>query len=369
VKIPAELLPRDGHFGSGPSKIRAEQFAALAAKGPELLGSSHRQAPVKNLVKSFQDGIAQLFDLPEGYQVVLGNGGATAFWDVAAFGLVERRAHHLVLGEFSKKFAKETTRAPFLEEPTVQQIEPGQGADPQFSAGADLYAWPQNETSTGVMLPVHRVPGTGSAQLMAIDATSGAAGLPVDLNQCDVYYFSLQKGFASEGGLWVAILSPTAIERARKIASTDRWIPDFLSLTTAIDNSANAQTYNTPAIASLILADEQVRWLNQSGGLDWAIARTTDSSRRLYDWAQQREWATPFVTDPKYRSQVVGTIDLDDLINADEVLATLRENGIVDAFAYRALHRNQLRVAMFPAIDPDDVTAFTQCVDWVVENR
>lgn len=367
VKIPADLLPRDGHFGSGPSKIRPEQFAALASKGPELLGTSHRQAPVKNLVKSLQDGLAELFDLPEGYRVVLGNGGATAFWDVATFGLVEKHAHHLVLGEFSKKFFGETSRAPFLDESTAQQVEPGQGVVPAFTPGADLYAWPQNETSTGVALPVHRVGGTGEHELMCIDATSGAAGLPVDLRECDVYYFSLQKGFASEGGLWVAIMSPAAIERARRIASGNRWIPDFLDLVTAIDNSEKAQTYNTPAIASLVLADEQVRWLNSSGGLDWAVARTADSSARLYEWAEQREWATPFVADPRYRSQVVGTIDLDERISADEVLAVLRENGIVDAFAYRALKRNQLRVAMFPAVDPHDVSAFTACADWVVD--
>ncbi|WP_446721230.1 phosphoserine transaminase [Luteococcus sp. H101] len=368
LTIPADLLPADGHFGSGPSKVRPEQVADLATRGAELFGGSHRQPPVKNLVRSVQEGLAELFRLPDGYQVVLGNGGATAFWDVATFGLVRERSLHVVLGEFSKKFAAETRRAPFLAEPEVVEVPAGQGATPHATAGVDLYAWPHNETSTGVMLPVHRVAGADEDALVVIDATSGAAGLDVDLTQCDVYYFSPQKGFASEGGLWFAIMSPRALERARQIAQTERWIPAFLSLTTAIDNSAKNQTYNTPAIGPLLLMDEQLRWLNAQGGLAWASARTKDSSGRLYDWAERTEWATPFVADPALRSQVVGTVDLDEGIDAAAVVQTLAANGVLDVFPYRALKRNQIRVGMFPAVDPEDVSQLTRCVDFVVEH-
>jgi phosphoserine aminotransferase len=368
LTIPADLLPAEGHFGSGPSKVRPEQISALAARGAGLFGGSHRQPPVKDLVRSVQEGLAELFQMPDGYQVVLGNGGATAFWDIATFGLVHNRAQHLVLGEFSRKFCKETTRAPFLADPEVIEVPAGQGVAPHATAGVDLYAWPHNETSTGVMLPVQRVEGADEDALVVIDATSGAAGLPVDLNQCDVYYFSPQKGFASEGGLWFAIMSPRALERARQIATTDRWIPDFLSLTTAIDNSAKNQTYNTPAIAPLILMDEQLHWLNEQGGLAWADARTRDSSQRLYQWAEQTEWASPFVADPAFRSQVVGTVDLDASIDAAAVVQALAANGVLDVFPYRALKRNQIRVGMFPAVDPEDVTRLTRCVDFVVAN-
>lgn len=369
TSIPAELLPVDGHFGSGPSKVRAAQFEALARRAPQLLGGSHRQAPVKDLVASVQDGLAQLFQLPDDYQVVLGNGGATAFWDVAAFGLVRERAQHLVLGEFSRKFAKETMKAPFLADPEVVEVPAGQGIAPHASAGVDVYAWPHNETSTGVALPVVRPDGSDDDALVVVDGTSAAAGIPVDASQYDVYYFSPQKGLASEGGLWFAIMSPRAVERARRIAATDRWIPDFLSLTTAIDNSAKHQTYNTPAVAPLILMDEQLAWLNAQGGLAWAAARTRESSSRLYNWAAQREWATPFVADEAFRSPVVGTIDLDESIDAAAVVSTLAANGVLDVFPYRALKRNQLRVGMFPAVDPDDVTALTRCVDFVVDQR
>nr|WP_306291449.1 phosphoserine transaminase [Luteococcus japonicus] len=368
LTIPADLLPAEGHFGSGPSKVRPEQISALVARGSGLFGGSHRQPPVKDLVRSVQEGLAELFQMPDGYQVVLGNGGATAFWDIATFGLVHNRAQHLVLGEFSRKFCKETTRAPFLADPEVIEVPAGQGVAPHATAGVDLYAWPHNETSTGVMLPVQRVEGADEDALVVIDATSGAAGLPVDLNQCDVYYFSPQKGFASEGGLWFAIMSPRALERARQIAATDRWIPDFLSLTTAIDNSAKNQTYNTPAIAPLILMDEQLHWLNEQGGLAWADARTRDSSQRLYQWAEQTEWASPFVADPAFRSQVVGTVDLDASIDAAAVVQALAANGVLDVFPYRALKRNQIRVGMFPAVDPEDVTRLTRCVDFVVAN-
>lgn len=366
ITIPAELLPADGHFGSGPSKVRPEQLDALATRSRELLGSSHRQPPIKNLVASVQEGLAELFTLPEGYQVVLGNGGATAFWDIATFGLVRDRVQHLVLGEFSRKFSTEISRAPFLSAPEIVEVPAGQGVAPHATAGVDLYAWPHNETSTGVMLAVQRVEGAGEDALVVIDATSGAAGLPVDLSQCDVYYFSPQKGFASEGGLWFAILSPAAIERAGQLAAGDRWIPDFLSLTTAIENSAKHQTYNTPAIASLVLMDEQIRWINGQGGLAWASARTKDSSSRLYAWAESTPWARPFVTDPDFRSQVVGTVDLDDSIDAAAVVSALAANGVLDVFPYRALKRNQIRVGMFPAVDPDDVSRLTACVDHVV---
>ncbi|MEL4504665.1 phosphoserine transaminase [Luteococcus sp. H138] len=365
LTIPADLLPRDGHFGSGPSKVRPEQLAALGSRS-ELFGGSHRQAPVKDLVRSVQEGLAELFVLPDGYQVVLGNGGATAFWDVATFGLVRECSQHLVLGEFSKKFAAETRKAPFLGEPEVIEVPAGQGTTAHATAGVDVYAWPQNETSTGVMLPVQRVAGADDDALVVIDATSGAAGIDVDLDQCDVYYFSPQKGFASEGGLWFAIMSPRAIERARRIAETGRWIPAFLSLTTAIDNSAKHQTYNTPAVAPLILMDEQLAWLNAQGGLAWASARTQDSASRLYQWAEQTEWATPFVAEPALRSQVVGTIDLAESIDAAAVVKTLAANGVLDVLPYRALQRNQIRVGMFPAVDPQDVSQLTRCVDYVV---
>jgi len=365
--IPAELLPADGRFGSGPSKVRLEQLDALVDQRA-LLGSSHRQPPVKDLVGSIRTGITELFKLPDGYQVVLGNGGATAFWDIATFGLVRERSHHLVLGEFSRKFAKETAAAPFLAEPSVQEVAPGQGVLPVAHAGADVYAWPHNETSTGVALPVQRVAGADAGALMVVDGTSGAAGLPLDVTQTDAYYFSPQKGFASEGGLWTAVLSPAAIERAHQVAASGRWIPDFFDLVGAIDNSSKNQTYNTPAIATLILMDAQLRWLNANGGLDWAVERTRQSSSRLYDWAERTSWATPFVADPAFRSQVVGTIDLDASIDAARVVSVLAANGVLDVFPYRALRRNQVRVAMFAAIDPDDVSALTACIDYVVEN-
>ncbi|MDM7832298.1 phosphoserine transaminase [Cellulomonas edaphi] len=365
--IPADLLPSDGRFGSGPSKVRLEQLDALVDQRA-LLGSSHRQAPVKDLVGSVRAGMAELFRLPDGYQVVLGNGGATAFWDVATFGLVRDQAHHLVLGEFSRKFAAETRAAPFLAEPTVQEVPAGQGVLPVASPGADVYAWPHNETSTGVMLPVQRVEGADDGALVVVDGTSGAAGLALDASQADVYYFSPQKGFASEGGLWTAVLSPAAVERAHQVAASGRWIPEFFDLVGAIDNSAKNQTYNTPAIATLILMDAQVRWLNAQGGLDWAVARTRDSSSRLYDWAERTPWATPFVADPAFRSQVVGTVDLDESIDAARVVSVLAANGVLDVFPYRALKRNQLRVAMFPAVEPDDVSRLIGCIEYVVEH-
>ncbi|WP_414673120.1 phosphoserine transaminase [Kribbella sp.] len=368
IKIPAELKPVDGRFGAGPSKVRPEAVAALATEGAKLLGTSHRQAPVKNLVKRVQEGVAELFQLPDGYQVVLGNGGSTAFWDVATFGLIREKSQHLSFGEFSSKFAKAAQQAPHLGDPTIVKAEPGSRPVAVAEAGVDLYAWPHNETSTGVMAPVKRVEGADEGALVAIDATSGAGGLPVDITEVDAYYFAPQKCFASDGGLWIAVLSPAALARVEEITASGRWTPAFLDLATAIDNSSKNQTYNTPSLATLFLMAEQTDWINSQGGLKWSVGRTTDSSNRLYTWAEKSEYATPYVTDPDARSLVIGTIDLDDSIDATAVAKTLRANGIVDTEPYRKLGRNQLRVAMFPAVDPDDVEKLTQAVDYVVEN-
>lgn len=366
ITIPNELLPSDGRFGSGPSKVRPEQVEHLVSLGRTVLGTSHRQAPVKNLVGSVRAGLRDLFTLPDGYEIILGNGGSTAFWDIAAFGLVRERAQHLAFGEFSSKFASVTNNAPFLGESTIIKADPGTLATPQAEEGVDVYAWPHNETSTGVMAPVQRVAGAADDALVLIDATSGAGGLPVDITQSDVYYFAPQKCFASDGGLWLAAFSPAALARVEEIAATGRWVPDFFSLPTAIDNSLKDQTYNTPALSTLALLDAQLQWLNGNGGLDWAAARTADSSGRLYAWAESTSYTTPYVADPAARSQVVGTIDFDDSIDAALVAKTLRANGVVDVEPYRKLGRNQLRVAMFPAVEPDDVTKLTQAIDHVV---
>jgi phosphoserine aminotransferase len=366
IVIPADLKPADGRFGSGPSKIRPEALEALATTGSQVLGTSHRQAPVKSLVRRVQEGLATLFDLPDGYEVVLGNGGATAFWDIAAFGLVRTRSQHLSFGEFSAKFSKVTAAAPFLDEPSVVTGAPGTLPAPVAEEGVDAYAWPHNETSTGVMAPIRRVAGADDDALVLIDATSGAGGLPVDISQADAYYFAPQKSFASDGGLWVALLSPAALERVEQITASGRWVPDFFSLPTAIDNSRKNQTYNTPAVATLFLFAEQLDWMNGNGGLEFVTARTAQSAAALYGWAEATEYTTPFVADPAARSHVVGTIDLDDAIDASAVAAALRANGIVDTEPYRKLGRNQLRVAMYPAVDPADVAALTGCIDFVV---
>jgi phosphoserine aminotransferase len=368
LQIPADLKPSDGRFGCGPSKVRPEQLAALAAAG-DVMGTSHRQKPVKSLVGRIRAGLAELFSLPAGYEVVLGNGGSTAFWDAAAFGLVRERALHLAYGEFSAKFADSTRGAPFLADPVVIKAEPGSAPVPQSDPSCDVLAWAHNETSTGVSVPIVRPEGTTDGQLVVIDATSGAGGLPVDIRQADAYYFAPQKGFASDGGLFTAILSPAALERVAELAASDRWIPPFLSLATAVDNSAKDQTYNTPAVATLILMAEQIDWMNGLGGLDACVARTADSSGRLYTWAEKSTFATPFVTDPAHRSQVVGTIDFTDAVDAAAVAKTLRANGIVDTEPYRKLGRNQLRIGMFPAVEPADVEALTACIDWVVEHQ
>ena len=367
LQIPADLKPADGRFGCGPSKVRPEQLAALAGAGAELMGTSHRQKPVKSLVGRVRSGLRELFSLPDGYEVVLGNGGSTAFWDAAAFGLVRERALHLAYGEFSSKFADTTRGAPFLAEPVVVKADPGSAPEPTADPSCDVLAWAHNETSTGVSVPVVRPSGATSDQLVLIDATSGAAGLPLDVTQADAYYFAPQKGFASDGGLWAALMSPAALERVKEIAATDRWIPPFLSLATAVDNSVKDQTYNTPAVATLFLMAEQIDWMLGLGGLDACVARTADSSGRLYAWAEKSEFATPFVSDPAHRSQVVGTIDFVDSVDAAAVAKVLRANGIVDTEPYRKLGRNQLRIGMFPAVEPSDVSALTACIDWVVE--
>ncbi len=366
LTIPADLKPADGRFGCGPSKVRPEQLAALTTTAAGLFGTSHRQAPVKNLVGRVREGLSELFGAPDGYEVILGNGGATAFWDAAAFGLIDTTSLHLTYGEFSSKFASAVAANPFVGDPIVIKADPGSAPEPTADPSADAIAWAHNETSTGVAVPVRRPQGSGDA-LVLIDATSGAGGLPVDLADCDAYYFAPQKNFASDGGLWLALLSPAALTRIEKIGASGRWVPDFLSLPIAVENSRKDQTYNTPAIATLALMAEQIDWMLANGGLDWAVKRTADSSGRLYSWAESAPFATPFVADPALRSQVVGTVDFTDDVDAAAVAKVLRANGIVDTEPYRKLGRNQLRVAMFPAIDPDDVSALTRCVDWVVE--
>ena len=365
LKIPADLKPADGRFGCGPSKVRPEQLASLASEGAAVMGTSHRQIPVRHVVRRVREGAAELFSLPDGYEVVMGNGGTTALWDALAFGVVRERAHHLAYGEFSSKFAKVTAGAPFLDDPVVTEAEPGDSPEPEGAEGCDVVAWAHNETSTGVMVPVSRPDG---GALVLVDATSGAGGLPVDAAAADVYYFAPQKSFAADGGLWLAAMSPAALERVGEIAASDRWIPEFLSLATALENSRKDQTYNTPAVATLWLLAEQLDWMNEGGGLDgFCVARTRASSDHLYGWAEGSEYATPFVADPAKRSLVVGTIDFSDAVDAAGVAAALRANGIVDTEPYRKLGRNQLRIGMFPAVEPDDVRALTACIDFVVE--
>lgn len=366
--LPEEFQPGDGRFGCGPSKVRPAQIQAIVDGGTSIMGTSHRQPAVKNVVGEVREGLAELFQLPDGYEIVLSLGGATAFWDAATFGLIEKKSAHLTYGEFSSKFAKASKMAPWLDAPQIIEAEPGSA--PEVVAGeegVDLIGWAHNETSTGTMVPVTR-PAGSEGQLVAIDATSGAGGLPVDMSQADVYYFSPQKCFASDGGIWLAAMSPAAIERIEKINSSDRFIPAFLNLQTAVDNSRKNQTYNTPAVGTLLMLADQVKWMNASGGLDGMVARTTESSSHLYNWAENRAEATPFVTDAAKRSLVVGTIDFEDNIDAAQIAKVLRANGILDIEPYRKLGRNQLRIGMFPAIDPEDIRRLTGAIDWVLDN-
>jgi phosphoserine aminotransferase len=370
--LPDELKPADGRFGCGPSKVRPASLSRLASDGAAVMGTSHRQKPVKSLVGEIRAGLRELFSLPDGYEVALGNGGTTCFWDAAAFGLVRERSLHLAFGEFSQKFATVADGAPFLGEPIVVVADPGDAPDPASvgaqaaHGGADVIAWAHNETSTGVMAPVLRPDGSGDA-LVLIDATSGAGGLPVDVAHADAYYFAPQKCFAADGGLWLALLSPAAQERIAELDSSERWIPAFLSLQTALENSLKDQTYNTPAVATLFLLADQVRWMLDLGGLNACVERSRESSQLLYGWAERSGYATPFVADPAKRSLVVGTIDFAEDVDAARIAKTLRANGVVDVEPYRKLGRNQLRVGMFPAIDSGDVQALTACVDWIVE--
>ncbi len=366
IVIPENLRPSDGRFGSGPSKVRPEAIAALSATGASYLGTSHRQATVKDVVRRVRTGLADLFSLPTGYEVVLGNGGTTAFWDIALINLIRERSQHVSFGEFSSKFAAAAKAAPFLGDPTVITSEPGTHPQPVAEAGVDVYALTHNETSTGVAMPVRRVAGADGDALVLVDATSGAGGLPVEVTETDVYYFAPQKSFGSEGGLWLALMSPAAIERVAQVHATGRWVPAFSDLQIAIDNSRLDQTYNTPALTTLFLLAEQLDWFNAQGGLRWTTERTADSAGRLYNWAEKSPYATPFVTDPSQRSNVVATIDFDDAIDAGGIAKALRANGIVDTEPYRKLGRNQLRIAMFPAVEPADVEALTACIDHVV---
>jgi phosphoserine aminotransferase len=365
--IPAQLKPKDGRFGSGPAKIRPEQLAALADSGATYLGTSHRQAPVRSLVRRIRGGLAELFGLPDGYVVVLGNGGTSAFWDMATSGLIRAHSQHLSFGEFSARFAAIAARAPWLSEPTVVESAPGTHPSCWPEQGADAYALTHNETSTGVAMPVRRVPGADPGSLVLVDATSAAGGLPVQAGEFDVYYFAPQKGLGSDGGLWIALMSPAAVERTHEIAASGRYIPDFLSLRIALENAVRDQTYNTPAVTTLFLLADQVEWMLGHGGLPWTTARTAQSAAILYTWAEKASYADPFVADPAQRSQVVGTIDVTNGLSADDIAACLRANGIADTESYRKLGRNQLRIGMFPAIDPADVEALTACIDYVAE--
>jgi phosphoserine aminotransferase len=367
IKIPDNLKPRDGRFGCGPSKIRPEALSSLAASGASILGTSHRQKAVKNVVGRVRTGLSSLFNLPDGYEVVLGNGGSTAFWDIATFGLIEKKSQHLSFGEFSSKFASAAKEAPFLDEPTVIKSEPGSHPLPVAEAGVDVYALTHNETSTGVAMPIKRPAGTDGA-LVLVDATSAAGGLDVAAQEFDTYYFAPQKSFASDGGLWLALMSPAAIARVAKIKESGRWVPAFFDLTIAIENSRLDQTYNTPAVATLMLLADQIEWMNTNGGMSFAAGRSAKSAEIMYSWAEKTSYTTPFVADPAMRSKVVATINFDDAIDALEIAKVLRANGIVDTEPYRKLGKNQLRIGMFPSVDPDDISALTKCIEFVVEN-
>ena len=366
LTLPEHLRPSDGRFGCGPSKVQPAQIQAVVDGASSIIGTSHRQPAVKNVVGDIRDGLAKLFDIPEGYEVIMSLGGATAFWDAATYGLIKKKSGHLSFGEFSAKFAKASQQAPWLDEPTVIKEEPGSTPKPQAMEGCDVIAWAHNETSTGAMVPVTR-PG-GSDALVLVDATSGAGGLEVDIAETDVYYFSPQKCFASDGGLWCAIVSPAAIARIKEIKDSGRFIPAFLDLQTAVENSRKNQTYNTPAVATLLMLDAQIKWMNDTGGLAGMVQRTRESSAILYEWATERAETTPFISNEDARSLVVGTIDFDDSIDAAELAKTLRANGILDVEPYRKLGRNQLRIGMFPAIEPGDISILTKAIDYILDN-
>ena len=367
LKIPDSIKPRDGRFGCGPSKIRSEALANLAASGTSILGTSHRQKAVKNVVARVRNGLNQLFELPEGYEVVLGNGGSTAFWDIATFCLIEKRSQHLSFGEFSSKFASAAKDAPFLDDPSVINAETGTHPLQVVETGIDSYALTHNETSTGVSMPIKRPQGSDGA-LVLVDATSAAGGLAVSAKEFDTYYFAPQKSFASDGGLWIALMSPAAVARVEKLKASGRWVPAFLDLSIAIENSRLDQTYNTPAVATLMLLADQIEWMNTNGGMSFTSGRTAKSAEIIYSWAEKTSYTTPFVTNPSMRSNVVATINFEDGIDALEIAKVLRANGIVDTEPYRKLGKNQLRIGMFPAIDPEDVRALTACIEFVVEN-
>ena len=367
LKIPTELRPADGRFGAGPSKVRPAQVDALSRVATTYLGTSHRQKTVKSQVGRVRSGLSTFFNLPDGYEVILGNGGSTAFWDIATFGLIRDKAQFLSFGEFGSKFASAAKAAPFLGDPVIIKSDPGSAPSFAAAAGIDAYATPHNETSTGVAVPITAVTGADADSLVLIDATSGAGGLPVDMSKVDVYYFAPQKSFASDGGLWFAIMSPKALARVEEIKASGRWVPAFFDLSIAVENSRLDQTYNTPALATILMMAEQIDWFNAQGGLDWCVKRTTESSSALYSWAENSAYATPYVTDSALRSLVIGTIDFDESIDATAIAKALRANGIVDTEPYRKLGRNQLRIAMFPAVEPDDVRALTKCIDWTVE--
>lgn len=371
IALPSDLLPSDGRFGCGPSKVRPEQIDAVSAAATSIMGTSHRQPAVKDVVGSIREGLAKLYNLPEGYEIILSLGGATAFWDAATFGLIEKQSAHLTYGEFSSKFAKASSKAPWLDTPVINEYEPGSAPNPLEAdfGDADVVAWAHNETSTGAMVPVRRPNPDNPDQLVLVDATSGAGGLPVDLKEADVYYFSPQKCFASDGGLWLAAMSPKALERIEKINNSDRFIPEFLNLQTAVNNSQKNQTYNTPAVATLLMLDNQIKWMNANGGLEGMVKRTTESSQILYNWASQRDETTPFVSDEASRSLVVGTIDFDDNVDAAALAKQLRANGILDVEPYRKLGRNQLRIGMFPAIEPADIEKLTKAIDYLLDQQ
>jgi phosphoserine aminotransferase len=365
INIPDSIKPRDGRFGCGPSKIRDSALDNLSTKGRSILGTSHRQKAVKSVVSDIRNGLNQLFSLPEGYEVLLGNGGSTAFWDIATFALIEEKSQHLTFGEFSAKFASAAKAAPFLKDPSVIASEPGTHPLPKAESGIDVYALTHNETSTGVAMPIKRPEGIGEA-LVLVDATSAAGGLDVSASEFDTYYFAPQKSFASDGGLWIALMSPRAIARIEKISKSGRWIPAFFDLSIALENSRLDQTYNTPALATLLLLADQIEWMNSGGGLSFAAGRSAQSAKIIYDWAEKTSYTTPFVTDPAMRSKVVATINFDESIDALEIAKVLRANGILDTEPYRKLGKNQLRVGMFPAIEPSDVAALTASIDFVV---